>query len=117
MEFSAKVTMAHEHFIDRALLHFADEVKHLVFLEAMDFHCVEAGPTFVRYESPTMSINVYHGRHSYEIDLELESVGVQTESYSFSAIVRLLDPKRGESYRKPASHTAEGVASAVRRHG
>lgn len=103
------------HVTDRSLLRFPEEVKRqFAFLEALGFRCVRAEPTLVRYESPAIGINIHQGRKSYEIGLEIEPMQMPTESYPFSAILRLVDAKRGESYRNYAAQTVEGVAEGVR---
>jgi hypothetical protein len=40
------------------------------FLEGAGFAVVSEEPTFVRYESPTAFVNVFHGRGSYELGIE-----------------------------------------------
>ena len=106
--------MATERVTDRSVLRFAEEVKdHFSFLEALGFHCVRSEATFVRFESPKASINVFHGRHSFEIDLEVESAQSPTDVYSFSEILRLVDREQGEQYRNYATHTPQGVAEGV----
>lgn len=87
--------MATDRIIDRSLLHFPEEVKHrFAYLEGLGFRDVRTEPTFVRYESPATAINIYQGRQSYEIGLEIESSQAPTESYSFSEVLRLLDAER-----------------------
>lgn len=110
------MSMAAECVTDRSLLRFAEEVKaHFSFLETSGFRCVRAEATFVRFESPTASVNVYHGRRSFEIGLEMESTPSPTDAYSFSEILRLVDREQGERYRNYATHTAQGVAEGVAR--
>jgi hypothetical protein len=102
--------------IDRSLLHFSEEVKDCFsFLEGFGFSGVHVEPTLVRYESREMVLNIYHGRKSYEIGLEIESSRMPTESYSFSEILRLIDIEKGKSYDNFATHTAEGVTKGVQR--
>ncbi len=106
--------MATEHVTDRSVLRFAEEVKgRFSFLETLGLHCVRSEATFVRFESPRISTNVYHGRRSFEIGLEVESTLSPTDSYSFSEILRLVDREQGEQYRNYATHTAQGVAEGV----
>jgi hypothetical protein len=107
-------TMAADNINDRSFLRFPEEViKRFIFLEALGFRRMNTKPTLVRYESSVIGINVYQGRQSYEIGLEIESLRKPTESYSFSKILRLVDTQRAESYRKFAAHTVEGVAHGV----
>lgn len=106
--------MAIDRVIDRSVLHFPEEVRaRFAYLEALGFACAHSEATLVRYESPVIGINIYQGRQSYEIGLEIESLQVPKGSYSFSEILRLVDAKRAENYRNFASHTVEGVAEGV----
>lgn len=98
---------------DRSLLRFVDLVKlHFALLESRGFRCTHTEPTLVRFESPELGINIYHGRQSYEISLEIENVR-SSESYSLSEILRLVQNGRVEQYRVYATHTEEGVAEGV----
>ena len=107
--------MATERVIDRSLLRFAEEVKdRFSFFETLGFRCVRSEATFVRFESLGVSINVYHGRRSFEIGLEIESAPSPIDAYSFSEILRLVDSKQAQHYRDYATHTAQGVAEGVR---
>ncbi|MBI3867401.1 MAG: hypothetical protein HY299_02635 [Verrucomicrobia bacterium] len=108
--------MATERITDRSLYRFAEEVKtQFSFLETSGFRCVRSEATFVRFESPTAGVNVYHGRQSFEIGLEIESASSPTDNYSLSEVLRLVDRKRGERYRNYATHTMQGVAEGVRK--
>jgi hypothetical protein len=105
------MTMATERVTDRSVLRFAEKVKdRFSFLETLGFRHVRSEPTFVRFESPRANVNVYHGRRSFEIGLEIESA---TDAYSFSEILRLVDREQGEQYRNYGTHTAQGVAEGV----
>jgi len=63
--------------MDRADLGFVETVE-----AAFSFLVADCGfrlarsepPTFVRYESDTMFFNVYHGRQSYELNVEVGSI-------------------------------------------
>lgn len=59
---------------NRADLRFVEEVQtafHFLVKE-LGFRLVKCeAPTFVRYESNKLFVNVYHGRLSYEIDVEI----------------------------------------------
>lgn len=106
--------MATERVTDRSVLRFAQEVKdRFSFLEVLGFHCVRSEEAFVRFESPKASLNVFHGRYSFEIDLEVESAPSPTDVYSFSEILRLVDQEQAEQYRNYATHTVQGVAEGV----
>jgi len=56
---------------DRHSLGFAESVKNAFSFLAANFHVAEAAATFVRYESDKMFLNVYHGRQSYEVGVEV----------------------------------------------
>lgn len=103
--------MSTERVTERSVLRFAEEVKGCFsFLETHGFRRVHSEPTFVRFESPRANINIYHGRRSFEIGLEIES---PTNIYSFSEILRVADRMQGEQYRNYATHTSQGVAEGV----
>lgn len=58
---------------DRDKLGFAEAVlDHFGFLtEGYGFSCITREPTYVRYESPTVFVSVYHERASYEVGIEV----------------------------------------------
>lgn len=100
--------------IDRSALRFPEEVKsRFLFLESRDFALVRSEATIVRYESPLFGINIFFGRRSYEIGLEIASVLRPNEAYSISELLQLFDPSKGASYRNYATHSKEGVAEGV----
>jgi hypothetical protein len=108
------IAMAENHVTDRALLHFADEVKaRFGFLETFGFRCARSEATLVRFESPKLAVSIFHGRQSYEISLEIENAQ-GSETHSFSEILRFVHNERAEQYRDYATHTVEGVAEGVR---
>ena len=107
--------MATERVTDRSVLRFAEAVKErFAFLETLGFRCVRSEATFVRFESSRVAINIFHGRHSFEIDLEIEPAQSPTDVYSFSEILRLVDREQAEHSRSYATHTAQGVVEGVR---
>jgi hypothetical protein len=60
----------------RASLGFAEAVRAAFdeYLGNLGYRCVESDPTLVRYKSNSTFVNVYHGRTSYEIGLEVGQV-------------------------------------------
>lgn len=58
---------------ERVKLGFAETVLNAFDFLVKDFgfRCVNSEMTFVRYESPDVFVNVYHGRASYEIGVEI----------------------------------------------
>jgi len=97
----------------RSFLRFADEVrKEFAFLDSQNFRCVRTEATFVRFESSRCAINIYHGRQSYEIGLEVEFLQ-SNDCYSFSEIMRLGKCNPNEQYRKFCANNVDGVAIGV----
>ena len=102
--------------IDRQSLHFAETVERkFTFLAAHGFKRVQNEPTFVRFESRCLYVNVYHGRQSYEMELEIGPCGTSNASYSMSDLIRLLEPRKADEYRRYAAHIAKDVAKGVQR--
>lgn len=56
------------------------------FLRAYGLKPVEEDVTFVRYESDAMFVNVYHGRGSFEIGVEIGRLD-RPEKYGLDYIV------------------------------
>ena len=107
--------MAGDYVTDRSILRFDEQVKiRFAFLKALRCRCVRAEATFVRFESSAFGVNVYHGRRSFEIGLEIESTRSLTETYSTPEILRLVDKKEADQYKYYATHTPQGVAEGVR---
>lgn len=96
----------------RSPLRFAEEVsKNFSFLIDYGFKIVESDPTFVRFESPSIIINVFHGRRSYEINLEVASTENPTDVYPFYYLLWAIDPNY--KTRVYSAETAEDVAERV----
>lgn len=103
----------------RVDLRFPEMVqKYFAFLEARNFRCVKTLMTFVRFESPSLFVNVYHGRSSFEIGAELGIIGehdkVGNYPYSLSALLEVARYPKAEEYRDFATHTPEGVNEGVK---
>lgn len=97
----------------RAGLGFPEIVRRrFAFLAASGFSEVEALPTIVRYQRGGIDLNVYHGRQSYEVGLQL---GREGEQYSMSELISAADPIAAEEYRNPAATTQAGLVSGVER--
>jgi hypothetical protein len=75
-------------FIDKVLSSF----KFLI--NVYGFRCVKIEPTLIRYESNYIFINIYHGRSSFELGVEigkLEKVfGLQENWYTIGEIMDLM---------------------------
>jgi hypothetical protein len=72
---------------DRWQLGFEDAVlSSFAFLQAHGLNPVEENATFVRYESDAVFVNVYHGRGSFEIGVEIGRLD-RPEKYGLGYIV------------------------------
>jgi hypothetical protein len=103
---------------DRTELRFAEAVEEAFdFLREHEFTPVQSDPTFVRFESKSTYVNVYHGRLSFEIGLEIGLQGDRSKeaSHSMSEIIRLVEPEKLAEYRDYAACTVTDVAEGVRR--
>lgn len=76
-------------FIDLALRAFA-------FLLRIGFEVVRREPTRVVFESPTVFVNVYHGRSSYQVGLEIGSLADARHKYSLYEVLAALAPSEVE---------------------
>lgn len=100
----------------RAQLRFADRVKTAFsFVETeWGFREVETLVTRVRWESDRVYIQVYHGRISCEVGVE---VGLRADkhddNYDLGELLELVDPTAAEFYRCPAGRTESAVQVAV----
>lgn len=96
---------------NRAELRFPDLVlKHFVFLKSYGFLCTRNEQTFVRFESPPLFINVYHGRSSFEIGAEFGRIGKEDEQpYPMSALLEVAGIPTAKEYRDYATHSLDGV--------
>src|SRR5579872_581886 len=57
---------------DRWKLGFKEAVlTNFQFLQDYGLECAQSDVTFVRYDSPKIFVNVYHGRGSYELNVEI----------------------------------------------
>jgi hypothetical protein len=78
---------------DRAQLEFVDVVRSgFEFLERRGFKVARSEQTFVRFESNRVFVNVFHGRGSYELGVEIgpcERAADAEVSYSLLEIVLL----------------------------
>lgn len=101
--------------IDRRDLHFPEATEaNFGFLSGRGFSRVQDEETFVRFQSDRAYVNVYHGRKSFEVGLEIGSLQSAETPYSMSEIIRLVEANRADEYRNYSARSAEGVAEAVR---
>ncbi len=102
--------------VDRDRLGFAAAAKTaFAFLFSHGFRVVDEQVTIVRFEGDVAYANVYHGRSSYEVGLEIGSLqAVQSESgYSMSALLRLHNPEEAARYRNPIATTADDLQASL----
>ncbi len=101
--------------IDRRSLNFAEVVaENFGFLSAHRFRRVHSEPTLVRFESKRAYVNVYHGRKSFELNLEIGPPARPEEApYSMEEIIRLMEPDKLDEYRIYATRTVTGVEEGV----
>jgi hypothetical protein len=106
--------------IDRSKLRFAEEVQVAFDFLTTDhnFRCVSVEPTFVRYESDRVFINIYHGRSSYELGTEIGLLNAAEgtgQSYPLSALIDLVDSEEGNRYRNFIATTPDLVKVGVKK--
>ena len=96
---------------ERARLDFENIVrKQFSFLAEFGFSEVEAGPSLVRYCKGRLGLDVYHGRRSYEIGVELLR---GRECFSVGLAVGVVDPDAYRKYRLPAATTKSALVVSV----
>jgi hypothetical protein len=103
--------------IDRCTLKFSEAVKeNFGFLEDHGLNLVRCTATFVHYESSRIYVNVYHGRKSFEIGIEIGEIRTkipEESSFSISEIIRLLERGKIDQYRNFAARSAASVMKGV----
>jgi hypothetical protein len=101
---------------DRKSLGFSKKVREFFsFLEVQwEFKCTIQEKTTVRYESTDVYVNVYHGRSSFEIGVE---IGKKSSEHNFSleALVALFDKDLSREYWATGARTADAVRKALKK--
>lgn len=85
-------------------------IEHFDFLCDEGFSLFESTPTIVRYRKDDLQVNIFHGRRSYEIVME---IGQGSEFYSLAALIRLKDQERADEFRYYITATPDGVMAGV----
>jgi hypothetical protein len=92
-------------------------LREFSFLEEQGVRSTRKDVTLVRYESERVFVNVYHGRASYELNVE---IGLRTASpeererpFSIGEIVELGSGGCSGGFTPPQSNTPEGVRKFV----
>jgi len=85
------------------------------FLSDYGFRLRDSDVTILRHASERVFVNVYHGRSSYEIGLEVGLVSPTDEAggYSLSELVRLKSPEEAERFRSFTATTPQEVKVGV----
>lgn len=88
------------------------------FLGEFGFQEIDAEETIVRYATDRIFLNVYHGRSSYEIGIEvglLDENGSDAGGYSLSEFIRLTKPEEGARLRYFCATTPDEVQTGLER--
>src|SRR5690242_2807854 len=103
----------------RANLRFSEAVR-LAFrflIEDFFFSLIKEDVTYVRYESQTVFVNVYHGRASYELNVEIGErvIGERRPENPFTIgeILQVINPQQYADYRPYQATTSESVEKFV----
>ena len=90
---------------DRWKLGFKETVvASFKFLHKYGFDCVRAEPTFVRYETKSGSsgkqffVNIYHGRGSYELGVEIGPCDSEKNTITLLEIVKSSGAEKAEGF-------------------
>jgi hypothetical protein len=104
---------------NRANLGFPEAVMSAFkfLMEEFSFTCVRKDVTFVRFESNSAFVNVYHGRGSFELNVEIGELtigeGHPEIPFTIGEILHLVNPKEATNYRPFQVHTMESVKKFV----
>jgi hypothetical protein len=104
---------------DRNQLGFISEViSTFKFLSTdYDLICVKVDPTFVRYESRSIFVNIYHGRRSSELDVEIgkleKTPGIQENWYTIGEVMDLMGVRKKLGFTFFQASTRERVQMLV----
>jgi hypothetical protein len=104
---------------DRGRLGFTERVKSsFSFLsEEYDFRVVKTEPTFVRYESSDVFVNIYHGRASFELGFEIgrldDGTGKEESAYTLSMIIEHMGAQKTTGYRFFECSTEDSLKQCV----
>jgi hypothetical protein len=103
----------------RASLGFAEAVisAFKFLLEDFSFRCVRKDVTIVRFESNSVFVNVYHGRISFELNVEIGELAIGNEHpenpFTIGEILDLVNADEAVNYHPFQVHTVETVQRFV----
>ncbi len=103
---------------ERTNLQFKESVlSNFNFLSELGFRAVEEKVTFVRYESSGIFLNIFHGRSSFEMNVEIGRLSnLNNANLSVFGIVDWARPTEAEDFGKNVmfqTSTREGVEKFV----
>jgi hypothetical protein len=105
----------------RIQLGFTSEVlSNFYFLiEDYNFTCVKTDVTFVRYESKSIFVNIYHGRRSYELGVEIgkleEDPNTQENWYTIGEIMDTVGVRKDLKFTFFQSHSKDVIKKLLRK--
>jgi len=104
--------------LNREELRFSEIVlREFSFLEQQGFNHNQRSVTFVRYESSRVFVNVYHGRASYELNVEIglltASPDEEERAFSIGEIMELIRGQHKAVFAPPQANTIEGLKQFV----
>lgn len=110
----------HDQRCSRAALNFPQEVQSAFEFLTTDYglQCIFTEPTYVRYESYLTFVNVYHGRSSYELGLEVGLLGESPErerAFTLMELMRVQDPWAESNFHYFTATTPKQMRTAVAR--
>lgn len=98
---------------ERAEIGFPEIVRSkFAFVERLGFKVVDASATLVCYQCGRVGLEVYHGRRSYEIHLDVSRDGGR---YPLSAVIGVSDPEGAEKCWIPAARDRASLEAGVQR--
>jgi hypothetical protein len=84
---------------EREKLRFKEAVlSSFKFLDEFGFHAVEEKVTFIRFESPEVFVNVFHGRRSYELGIEIGRLKEPKERLTIGTIIPWAGAEKTEGF-------------------
>ena len=104
---------------DRARLGFVQVVlsSFSFLVNDHNFRVMKTEPTFVRYESADVFVNIYHGRASFELGFEMgrlnDGSGMEEQPYSLDMIIELMGAKEETGYTFLQASTPTRVKELV----
>ena len=100
----------------RRSLRFSEQAqKYFSFLvESWGFRLVRDVSTLVRFENRQVYLQVFHGRVSFEVGLELGLLEDPPDvNFDLSALVEISEPTVGKAYRRPAVREEAALGRAL----